>query len=484
MGSHCSPTSPAPPAGSRHCLTGVAGLAANAAALIVAAVALLAVAPTTTDAASSACVSTVFGYESLQTGFDLETDVAPPLTQTCIALDGAAVRHGFLVTYSGGLTSCCVERGIYTAGDCALTCSSTSTDIFFYDTACFHRCYDVPTDVCVDAPLFVGNPAPPASIGIQALDTNLPLNQAPQKTYLLNTGNAYASVYALDLGTTQRRRRDTGDAVLYCAGRGTTVFDTQSGAATGCVTNPCLPPLANGFVYAGAACYFSCFQPSACAPGYSGVTCDQVVDNCAFTQCLNGGTCTNVIGDGTYTCTCVDGYSGNNCEAAPVNGCSTSPCQNGGTCTPLNTSGAYQCNCTAQFNGTSCETPVVNACTASSNLCRNNGTCNPVGTSSFYCTCPPQASSATSATLSTRASPRPAPTAAPATPRPTATRRTRTAPTATPATSAAPARSSTTATLTRPAGTAAAAPRPTPALCAPARRATAARRARTLSTRA
>ena len=141
--------------------------------------------------------------------------------------------------------------------------------------------------------------------------------------------------------------------MLYCAGRGTTVFDTLGGAAaTRCATSPCLPPLANGIVYAGAACYFTCFQPSACAPGYSGVTCDQVVDNCAFTQCLNGGTCTNVIGDGTYTCTCIDGYYGSNCGTPLVDVCVPSPCVHGGTCNQVGSTTAYYCtNCDAGYIG-------------------------------------------------------------------------------------------------------------------------------------
>ena len=36
-----------------------------------------------------------------------------------------------------------------------------------------------------------------------------------------------------------------------------------------------------------------------------------------------------------YTCECVDGYKGNNCEM-DINECDSNPCQNGGTCTVSN----------------------------------------------------------------------------------------------------------------------------------------------------
>ncbi len=47
--------------------------------------------------------------------------------------------------------------------------------------------------------------------------------------------------------------------------------------------------------------------------------------------CLNGATCTNT-GQGSYTCTCLPGYTGASCEIQ-VNECSGNPCRNGGSCT-------------------------------------------------------------------------------------------------------------------------------------------------------
>ena len=36
------------------------------------------------------------------------------------------------------------------------------------------------------------------------------------------------------------------------------------------------------------------------------------LDECSSTPCINGGTCVNKVG--YYTCNCITGYTGTNCE--------------------------------------------------------------------------------------------------------------------------------------------------------------------------
>ena len=45
------------------------------------------------------------------------------------------------------------------------------------------------------------------------------------------------------------------------------------------------------------------------------------IDECASSPCQNGGTCVDVVN--AYTCNCVLGYTGNNCETGNL---SIHPC--------------------------------------------------------------------------------------------------------------------------------------------------------------
>jgi len=45
-----------------------------------------------------------------------------------------------------------------------------------------------------------------------------------------------------------------------------------------------------------------------CAPGYTGTLCDDVIDVCLTSSCLNGATCVRHTADFTsYYCTCANG---------------------------------------------------------------------------------------------------------------------------------------------------------------------------------
>ena len=69
-----------------------------------------------------------------------------------------------------------------------------------------------------------------------------------------------------------------------------------------------------------------------------------------YSSCLNGGTC--VDGINSYTCSCVAGYTGSNCQHR-INPCDSVPCLNGATCS--NVDGSYDCHCPFGFTGPRCE---------------------------------------------------------------------------------------------------------------------------------
>jgi hypothetical protein len=123
-----------------------------------------------------------------------------------------------------------------------------------------------------------------------------------------------------------------------------------------------------------------------CNAGYTGngLTCQSTgAGACASMPCENGGVCTDGA-DNTYTCACLEGYSGTNCQTAAA--CTPNPCQNGGTCEPMGSS-SFMCTCPEGYSGTTCETiamcPTLSA-PLHGNL--NVSTYLPGGTAQYECT--------------------------------------------------------------------------------------------------
>ena len=93
-------------------------------------------------------------------------------------------------------------------------------------------------------------------------------------------------------------------------------------------------------------------------------------DPCKSSPCANSGNCFSVIGSGTYTCTCAQGFTGLYCQTGLILIILLSylkkkfniivialcglTCQNGGVCKLIN--GIQQCSCPAFFSGTNCQT--------------------------------------------------------------------------------------------------------------------------------
>ncbi|WAR08642.1 FBP1-like protein [Mya arenaria] len=137
-----------------------------------------------------------------------------------------------------------------------------------------------------------------------------------------------------------------------------------------CLTNPCQ----NSGACADGINTYTC----TCIPGYTGTNCETNDDDCVSHGCLNGAAC--VDEPGGYTCTCSSGFNGDFCETN-VNECSTNPCQNGGACTDgVN---MYTCSCIPGYTGTNCET---NDDDCVSHGCLNSAACvDKPG--SYTCTC-------------------------------------------------------------------------------------------------
>ena len=78
---------------------------------------------------------------------------------------------------------------------------------------------------------------------------------------------------------------------------------------------------------------------------------DLDIDECLSSPCHNNATCNDT--DGSYECTCDDGFTGNGTECNNINECpngdDTHGCHDNATCTDNN--GSYECTCDDGYTG-------------------------------------------------------------------------------------------------------------------------------------
>lgn len=74
--------------------------------------------------------------------------------------------------------------------------------------------------------------------------------------------------------------------------------------------------------------------------GFTGVFCEEDIDECYPKPCLNGGICTDLIN--SYKCLCPIGFTGKKCETNEDD-CLSDPCQNGARC--VDAIASYNCQC-------------------------------------------------------------------------------------------------------------------------------------------
>ncbi|XP_019639755.1 PREDICTED: fibropellin-1-like [Branchiostoma belcheri] len=135
-----------------------------------------------------------------------------------------------------------------------------------------------------------------------------------------------------------------------------------------CASSPCV----HGTCTDGVASY-TC----SCENGWTGNNCDQDIDECASSPCAHG-TCTG--GVASYTCSCENGWTGTNCDQ-DIDDCLSSPCAHG-SCTDGVAS--YTCSCENGWTGNNCDQD-IDEC--ASNPCWLGGTCLD-HVNGYSCVCP------------------------------------------------------------------------------------------------
>ncbi|XP_066271846.1 fibropellin-1-like [Branchiostoma lanceolatum] len=90
-----------------------------------------------------------------------------------------------------------------------------------------------------------------------------------------------------------------------------------------------------------------------CAPGWMGTDCEQEIDECHqhTDPCHNNGDCIDLV-NGFY-CNCYQGWEGSGCSI-DINECLSQPCMFGGACNN-GLDGTYTCSCLSGYQGQNCE---------------------------------------------------------------------------------------------------------------------------------
>ncbi|XP_041379174.1 neurogenic locus notch homolog protein 1-like, partial [Gigantopelta aegis] len=119
-----------------------------------------------------------------------------------------------------------------------------------------------------------------------------------------------------------------------------------------------------------------------CKQGWRDVDCTQDINECEQNPCGLNANCTNT--NGSYTCACRTGYSGDGHSCTDINEClNQKSCDINANCT--NTDGSYTCTCQAGYSGDGNNCTDVDEC-LEQKPCDTNASCSNTD-GSYICAC-------------------------------------------------------------------------------------------------
>ena len=123
-----------------------------------------------------------------------------------------------------------------------------------------------------------------------------------------------------------------------------------------------------------------------CDNGWEGKWCTVDIDECADEShnCDTNAQCTDT--DGSFSCACNSGYSGNGVECIDDDECTlgTDNCSDNADCTDID--GSFSCECKSGYSGDGTTCTNINECTADTHNCDTNAQCTDTD-GSFSCAC-------------------------------------------------------------------------------------------------
>lgn len=87
-----------------------------------------------------------------------------------------------------------------------------------------------------------------------------------------------------------------------------------------------------------------------CVNGWTGDDCSENIDDCVDAACFNGATC--IDGVGNFACRCTPGKTGLLCHLDDA--CTSNPCHADAICETSPIDGSFTCSCAQGYKGPNC----------------------------------------------------------------------------------------------------------------------------------